>query len=85
MRKLHEDGSERINVRIPCVYAEGLRKLAVGGKTLSEVVREALERYFGVEAEPSRQEGGRPKAVEESLESTGMMFPKARWRGRGGR
>ena len=86
-------------MRIPKPYMEGLRKLAVEGRTLSGVVREALERYFGVGAEPSRQEGGRQeaavprkvaperresrsKAVEEALASTGVMFPKAKWRKR---
>lgn len=68
MRKLHDDGSEALRLRIPKNYAAALKRLAVGGKTVSSVVREALNRYFGVaETEPPKQESG------------GMMFPKAKW------
>lgn len=92
MRRLHESGTKRIVVAIPKIYADGLRKLAVEGRTVSDVVREALAKYFGVSEDCGRFVGSsarrklvreeHPKAKEETPAGAGVMFPKEKWGGR---
>ena len=88
MRRLAEEGSEALRVRVTKAQAASLRKMAVGGKTVSRVVRDALERYLGGSELPPAtpriaklaREVLRGNSPGAGAAVGGMKFPKEKWK-----